>query len=128
MNLREEVRAEFIRDHRARVGDLHAAARRVRADTAMLDQHPERAYREDITGTLGGLCYDLGTHKGYPAVYWNPGENVAELLMVLGVDLKTREPRKFSSILASVRMDAKCCVLWFELPSEPADDLPYEAK
>lgn len=128
-----EVRSEFIADHRQRVarteGELSQRARDVRDHLNVLTQHQQRAYREDVIGTLGALNYCLGTHStGHPAIYWNPcaESELAEMLMVLGTDLMTREPRKWASMLASVRLDVSQCVLWFELPCEPAD-IPYGA-
>lgn len=132
-DLPTEVRGDFIREHRARVsrteGELNQRARDVRAHLAVLQQHQQRAYREDVLGVLGELGYALGTHStGNPAIYFDPMADSAwaEELMILGGELRTRLPRKFAAILSTVRLDLKRCVLWFDLPREP-EGIPYEA-
>lgn len=132
-DLTAEVRYDFIADHRRRVsrteGELNQRARDVRSHLNVLQQHQQRAYREDVTGILGELCYSLGTHSsGNPAIYWNPcaESELAEMLMVLGTDLMTRAPRKYAAILASVRLDVRRCVLWFDLKAEEVDPLSLD--
>lgn len=115
---------------RLTLGELHAYERAIKAGVIACALQGERAYREDVTGILGELNYCLGTHSsGNPAIYWNPcaESELAEMLMVLGSDLMTHAPRKYAAILRSVRLDVRQCVLWFDLPPEPADDIPYEA-
>lgn len=133
-----EARRDLVAGHFRRVaqlermtlGELYRHQRAIIDGINACQQHQQRAYREDVIGVLGELDYCLGTHSsGCPAIYWNPcaESDLAELLMCLGSDLRTRAPRKWSSICSSVRLDLKRCVLWFDLPSEPADDIPYEA-
>lgn len=133
-DLSTTVRTAFIAQHRERVarltiGTLNETARRIRADLDTLTQYQQPAYREDVTGVLGELCVSLGKHGEYPAVYFEPrgDSGLAEELMVLGAELQKHLPRKMSAILASQRMDVKRLVIWWELPSEPRDDVPYEA-
>lgn len=128
-----ETRADWIADHRRRVarteGELNQRTRDVREHLNILQQHQQRAYREDVIGIIGELNYSLGTHSsGNPAIYFEPfaESELAEMLMVLGTDLMTRAPRKWSAILASVRLDVSQCVLYFELECEP-EDIPYGA-
>lgn len=124
----------IVPDQRERVarltnGALNDAARRVRADLNTLRQYQQPAYREDVTGILGELAYPLGTYRDCPAIWLDPCADSAllETAMVLGSTLQAKAPRKYAAILAGARLDVKLYVIWFDLPSEPKDDTPFEA-
>jgi hypothetical protein len=107
---------------------LHRLAREVKAHITTLQAYQQPAYREDVTACLGELCYALGTSGGYPAVYFEPmgDSELAEELMVLGGELRTRLPRKFAAILRAQRFDRRRCVIWWELPEEEVDPLSLD--
>lgn len=117
------------RAERLSIGVLNDTARRIRSDLDTLRQYQQPAYREDVTGILGELAYPLGTYRGCPAIWLDPCADSAllETAMVLGSTLQARAPRKYAAILRGVRLDVKRYVIWFDLPPEPRDDLPYEA-
>jgi hypothetical protein len=125
-----ETRQDFIADHNARVtrtlGDLHATARRIRADIATLDQYPERAYREDMTALLDSIDFGDVTHKGYPALTLSGLLENLQAVAIIMDEVRKQMPRKWSAIHSAIRTDGE--IVYWELPREPdGSDLPYEA-
>jgi hypothetical protein len=123
--------SDFRRDvARITVAELNAAARRIRADLDILQQHQQTAYQSDVAAILGELAYQLGTYRDCPALHFGQMSDSewAEELMVLGGELRTRAPRKWSAILRSVRLDAKRCVIWFALEPEPVCPLSLDTE
>lgn len=116
------------RAERLSIGTLKDTARRIRADLETLTQYQQPAYREDVAGILGELAYPLGTYRDCPAIWLQPcaDSELAEQLMSLGADLQKHAPRKLSSIWASVRMDVRRYVIWFDLPAEEVDPLSLD--
>lgn len=134
MNARTDIpaesRADWIADHNARVthtiGDLRATERLVRAGIETCDQHPERAYREDMTALLDSIDFGGVTHRGYPAVTLNGLHENLEAMTIIMDEVRKQMPRKWSAIHSAIRTDGE--IVYWELPREPdGSDLPYEA-
>lgn len=128
-DLPTEVRADFIREHGQRVartiGDLRATERLVRAGIEACDQHPERAYREDMFALLDSIDFGGVTHRGYPALTLNGLHANLEAVTVIMDEVRKQMPRKWSDIHSAITCEGE--IVYWKLPREPEEQTPYGA-
>lgn len=108
-------------------GELNQHARLIRASFRVLEDHPQRAYRDDLTAVLSELDFEWDrTSEGYPMLTFASLQDFSEALVAITRAVTLQEPRKASAIEAAMHADAGVMCIWWTLPVW-VDDYPDAA-